>query len=379
MGMTQSITRNLPELFGMLMVVLCHRILLQRFAEKSWTRWLPWSQWIGLAGLAFEMPLVWQRIPPSDALTWIRGIAMLWAMAFTGVTIVYVIVRRFSPAPPVNAGRRALLHTAQTAIVAAPALALGYGTFYERRKLIPMEVDLKIAGLPKDLDGLRLAQLSDIHMSSFLSERDLAPAIDMANNYRPHITLVTGDLITRDGDPLDACLNELKRLRAEAGVFGCHGNHEIYANSERYTSEQAAKFGLRFLRYEAEALRFGDARLRLAGVDYQRMHAPYLIGADRLQQTGAFNVLLSHNPDVFEAASAQNWDLTLAGHTHGGQVTVEYLNQHLNLARFLTPYVYGHYQRESSHLYVTRGIGTVGVPARIGAPPEVALIRLCAT
>lgn len=169
-------------------------------------------------------------------------------------------------------------------------------------------------------------------MSSFLSERDLAPAIDMANNYRPHITLVTGDLITRDGDPLDACLNELKRLRAEAGVFGCHGNHENYANSERYTSEQAAKFGLRFLRYEAEALRFGDARLRLAGVDYQRMHAPYLIGADRLQQTGAFNVLLSHNPDVFEAASAQNWDLTLAGHTHGGQVTVEYLNQHLNLA-----------------------------------------------
>jgi predicted MPP superfamily phosphohydrolase len=136
---------------------------------------------------------------------------------------------------------------------------------------------------------------------------------------------------------------------------------------------------MRFLRGEAETLRFGQARLRLAGVDYQKMHGPYLVGAKALQEPGAFQVLLSHNPDVFETAAAQRWDLTLAGHTHGGQVTVEYLNQHLNLARFFTPYVYGHYEKEKSHIYVTRGIGTVGVPMRIGAAPEVALVRLCAT
>jgi uncharacterized protein len=202
--------------------------------------------------------------------------------------------------------------------------------------------------------------------------------VDLANSFRPHLSVVTGDLITRGGDPLDGCIRELGRLRAEGGVFGCMGNHEIYADCQEYTAEAAARQGVRFLRGEAETLRFGEARLRLAGVDYQPMRGPYLPGARLLQEPDAFNVLLSHNPDVFEAAAAQGWGLTLAGHTHGGQITVEYLHQHLNVARFFTPYVYGHYQKERAHIYVTRGLGTVGMPARIGALPEVALIRLCA-
>jgi uncharacterized protein len=78
-------------------------------------------------------------------------------------------------------------------------------------------------------------------------------------------------------------------------------------------------------------------------------------------------------------APQMGFDLTIAGHTHGGQVTVEILHQTLNVARFFTPYTYGLYRRGPAALWVTRGIGTVGVPARIGAPPEIALLRLCAT
>jgi len=88
--------------------------------------------------------------------------------------------------------------------------------------------------------------------------------------------------------------------------------------------------------------------------------------------------LLSHNPDVFDVAARQGWDLTIAGHTHGGQISVEILDQQLSASRFFTPYVYGLYRQGRSSIWVTRGIGTVGVPARIGAPPEVALIKLCA-
>lgn len=372
-------SRFLPEVVGILLVLACHRMLARWYPR--WAGWIWVSAAMALGGLSGNFPIVWKAMPPGPIFLWTRGMLLLWAIGVTGTTVAIWLTRQFgrSVERPTDLGRRGMLQAAEAAVVAAPALALGYGTFYERKRLTPLEVNLAIPGLPKDLDGLRIAQLSDIHMSSFLSAADLGAAVEMANGFRPHLSVVTGDLITRDGDPLDECLRELKRMKAEAGVFGCLGNHEIYANCEEYVKREAGRFGLRFLRGEAETLRFGQARLRLAGVDYQKMHGEYLPGAEALQEEGAYQVLLSHNPDVFEVAAAQKWDLTLAGHTHGGQVTVEYLNQHLNFARFFTPYVYGHYKKEKSHLYVTRGIGTVGVPVRIGAAPEVALIRLCAT
>ena len=118
--------------------------------------------------------------------------------------------------------------------------------------------------------------------------------------------------------------------------------------------------------------------MNIAGVDYQKMSARphYLQGAESMIAPNALNILLSHNPDVFPVAAQQGWDLTLAGHTHGGQVNVEILHQEINLARFYTPYVYGHYRSGNSSIYVTRGIGTIGMPARLGAPPEIAVLRL---
>jgi hypothetical protein len=114
-------------------------------------------------------------------------------------------------------------------------------------------------------------------------------------------------------------------------------------------------------------------------VDYQQTGTGYLRGAESWIEPGVPNILLSHNPDVFDVAARQGWDLTIAGHTHGGQVMVEILHQQLSAARFYTPYVYGLFRQGRSSIWVTRGIGTVGVPVRLGAPPEVALLRLCAT
>jgi hypothetical protein len=93
---------------------------------------------------------------------------------------------------------------------------------------------------------------------------------------------------------------------------------------------------------------------------------------------GAVNIMLSHNPDVFPVAASQGYALTIAGHTHGGQVDVEILHQHLNVARYFTPFVQGLYRRGNSSVYVSNGLGTIGVPVRLGAPPEVSVLRLCA-
>ena len=205
-----------------------------------------------------------------------------------------------------------------------------------------------------------------------------ARVIDAAATLHPNLAVVTGDLISGHSDPLDACIRQLARVKADAGVLACMGNHERYARVEAYTARQSARVGIRFLRGEAQALRFGNAILNVAGLDFQsqRNRRHYLTGTERLIVPGATNLLLQHNPDVFPEAARQGYNLLLAGHTHGGQVTVEILDQSINPARFLTPYIYGIYRQGDAAAYVTRGIGTIGIPARLGAPPEISLLRL---
>ncbi|MBI2680485.1 MAG: metallophosphoesterase [Candidatus Solibacter usitatus] len=314
----------------------------------------------------------------------VRAAVYLWGCGSTGGWVIYQFLRLTKvwpdeiPPAPQNPARRRLLLAAGSAAIASPFAVLGWGTFLERTNFRIREIDVTIAGLPDDLAGLRLVQLSDIHLSAFLSAAEFARVIDAANELRPHVAVVTGDLISMHGDPLDACLDQLARLRAEAGVLGCLGNHELYTDAEDYTTLQGARLGIWFLRSRARQLRFGSATLNIGGVDYQKMSTTgkYLRGAGKLLVPGAVNVLLSHNPDVFPVAAQQGWDLTLAGHTHGGQVTVEILHRSLNVAKFFTPFVYGSYRSGRSSIYVTRGIGTIAMPTRIGAPPETALLRL---
>jgi predicted MPP superfamily phosphohydrolase len=311
----------------------------------------------------------------------VGGAAQIWGYSSAAAYVIYEVVRflRTRVAPrPFDPSRRKLINTASGIVVASPLMAVGYGALVERTRFHIREVEIPIPNLPPSLDGLRLVQLSDIHLSAFLSEQELERVIDMANETRPHVAVVTGDMISTRGDPLEACLRQLARLRSDSGTVACMGNHEDYAHAKDYATREGARLGVRFLRKQTEAMRFGNATVNFAGVDYQSISKKrdYLEGAEAMVLPGAFNVLLSHNPDVFPVAARKGYDLTLSGHTHGGQVTVEILDQTLNPARFLTPYVYGVYQRDGRAAYVTRGIGTIGIPARIGAPPEVALIRL---
>ena len=276
-----------------------------------------------------------------------------------------------------SAGRRKAVKAAGAAMAAVP-VAVAAAAFIKRNDIQVVEIDLPVPGLPPDLNGLRIVQLTDIHLSPLVDEKLLTRAVGMANEARPSIAIVTGDLVTRRGDPLDVCLRHLGRVRSDAGTFGCLGNHEIYAGSELYTTVNGHKLGMQFLRSESRTLRFGSATLNLAGVDYQRVSERYLSGAERLIVPGATNLLMSHNPDVFRVAAAKGFDITLAGHTHGGQISFEMLHPSLNIARFYTPFVHGVYEEGASRLFVSRGIGTIGVPGRLGAPPEVAILRLCA-
>jgi len=107
-----------------------------------------------------------------------------------------------------------------------------YGFAAERLDYRVIRVEIPTANLPPALDGMKIVQLSDIHLSGYMSRTDVRRAVDMANDLRADLAVVTGDFITGASDPIADCIEEIRNLRAPLGVFGCNGNHEIYARAE---------------------------------------------------------------------------------------------------------------------------------------------------
>ena len=292
-------------------------------------------------------------------------------------------------------GRRHFFKAATAAAGAAPFLGAMYGFAAERLNYQIRRVEIPMANLPDALDGMKIAQLSDIHLSGYISREDVRRAVDMVNDLSPDLSVVTGDFITGASDPLQDCIAEIRKLAAPLGIYGCNGNHEIYAKAEDAAERLFTEAGMKLLRSENATLNFRGAQLNLIGVDYQRERGPggrkiqTLAGVDQLVRRDLPNILLSHNPNSFNRAAELGIELSLAGHTHGGQVQVEILDHRLSPARFITDYIAGLYARPmgvaaatgetpvaKSHIYVNRGLGTVGAPVRLGVPPEITLITL---
>jgi uncharacterized protein len=370
--------------------LLLVQVLLARRAMRRWPGFRRVFQILAAVPFLLElfgMPQFGGRVRLPDAFVFC---IQLWLYCSTAAFVVIKIgellsqrsaPRPVTPAPAatsVDSRRRDLILTAAYAAAAVPVGALLYGSLVEREKFGVSEVNLRIPNLPPDFEGFRMLQISDVHRSAFLSQKDLRRVVDAAVGTKPDLILHTGDFISIQGDPLEHCLDELARLEAGYGVLGCLGNHEVYAEVQDYATRYAARKGIRILRSQNQVIERGGSRINIAGVDYQTFatRKNYIPGAEKLLMPGMVNVLLSHNPDVFPMASRKGFDVTLAGHTHGGQVRFEILNADIDFARFYTPYVSGAYYENGRVCYVTRGVGSIGVPSRLGSPPEISLLRL---
>jgi uncharacterized protein len=302
--------------------------------------------------------------------------------------------------------RRYFFRAASVLAGAAPFASAVYGFAAERLNYHVRRVEIPIANLPPALDGMKIAQISDIHMSAFMNRTAVRRAVDMTNDLGSDLTVVTGDLITSSHDPITDCVEEVSRLHSPLGVWGCNGNHEIYADAEQLAEELYAQHGMKLLRLENAVLEFRGAKFNLIGVDYQRERnlnghrTQMLSNLEPLIRRDLPNILLSHNPNSFNRAAELGIELSLAGHTHGGQIQVEILDHRLTPARFISDYIAGLFERpmfkdshdilvqpapdvpsgspapNASRLYVNRGLGTVGAPVRLGVPPEISLIVL---
>ncbi len=229
--------------------------------------------------------------------------------------------------------------------------------------------------LPVELEGLRIVQLSDIHYSLYQNSLVISRAVEMANALDPDLIALTGDFVTASTQFIDPVSELLSHLRARYGVFAVLGNHDFRAGAEQVTAALQRR-NIAVLRNATHLLPMRGATLRLVGIDDSRQN-PDLHAALGQSDPELFTLLLAHNPVALEEAAAEGIDFVLSGHTHGGQIRLGFAENFYQ--RFLPE---GFFAKGRTQLYISRGLGKVIVPVRLGCPPEVAsftLVRAAST
>lgn len=258
------------------------------------------------------------------------------------------------------------------ALAAAASLWCGLGAVLHRPRLRKRIV--RIDGLPSALHGYRIGQISDVHCGPHTPAARVRRWVERLNALDLDLMTVTGDLITHGESHVRDVAAALGGLRARDGVFACMGNHDYFTDGERLVRELTI-CGLTVLRNRGVLVERDGVQLYVAGVDDTWTERHDVARALAARPTGVPAILLAHDPNLFPAAAAHDVELTLSGHTHGGQLAVPGVRR-LSLARFITEFTAGLYRRGRSWLYVNRGAGTTGPPVRLGAPAELAVLEL---
>ena len=242
-------------------------------------------------------------------------------------------------------------------------------------------IELAFPDLPAAFDGLTIAHVSDIHVGKLTTGPVLERVTTEVNRLEPDLILVTGDLINMSLDDLPRALAVLHGMKSRYGLFVCEGNHDLMADADAFVFRAKAS-GLRLLVNEAATVAAGGEALQIIGLRWGEGHtkAKNAVGTEsaalrRLldeRQPGAFPIVLAHHPAAFDATAAAGVPLTLAGHTHGGQLN---LTREIGFGARLYRYASGLYRKGASRLVVSNGTGN-WFPLRVNAPAEVILLTL---
>lgn len=242
----------------------------------------------------------------------------------------------------------------------------------EANSLSLEQVAIRLKRLPPRLDGFRIIHLSDIHHSPFTGLDHIERVVKVANRLKPDLFVLTGDYVSHEREYIAPVAAALGRLKAKHGIYACLGNHDHWTDAELVTHLFRGE-GINVLVNEGLRFEARGASFWLSGVD------DYMVGKTDVRAAlhGSFpdemKLLLAHNPIIFREAARSNVDLTLSGHTHGGQIKLRDDEKRLLPKRKLKA---GLHSRRNSQIYITRGIGTVVVPIRYQCPPEISLLEL---
>jgi hypothetical protein len=300
-------------------------------------------------------------------------------LAVSGVELLRDWLRH-APEAPADPERRRLV---ARAVAGGAVLAAGGATAFAVSSALgdPQihEVPVKLARLPRQLSGLSIAQITDLHIGRTIGEEEVRRVVAATNALRPDLIALTGDFVDGSVRMLESAAAPLAALSARYGVFFVTGNHEYYSGAPAWV-EHFRRLGIRVLRNERVEIGDRGASFDLAGIDDWRSggmapgHGPDLAAALSGRDPDRSLVLLAHQPRGVEAAAQAGVELQISGHTHGGQIFP------FTLATALVyPYLHGLYgvrDGNGSQIFVSRGTGYWGPPMRLGSPPEIAHVVL---
>nr|WP_090338991.1 metallophosphoesterase [Mycolicibacterium malmesburyense]CRL67057.1 putative phosphohydrolase [Mycolicibacterium malmesburyense] len=373
-----------------LMHVYLWKRLVKDTTRPGRARWMLTTALLGLAGLLVAALFLPRVFGPADAgwyawpgYVWF-GVAAYLLLTLLALEPVHLVLRPWVRRAPKasqqgdsnDLSRRLFLARASAAAAGAASVGLvGFGTATALGPPDMLRVPVRLRGLDPAFHGFRIAVVSDIHLGPLLGRAHSERIVDMINETAPDLVAIVGDVIDGTVAELGSAAAPLQDLVAREGAFLVTGNHEYFVDDTDEWLLEMERWGIQPLRNENTPIRRGAAVINLAGVN-DLAGKRYSDGPDFDRALSGISadgptVLLAHQPVQVEEAAARGVDLQLSGHTHGGQMWPFHY-----LVRAAQPSLAGLSRVDDTQLYVTRGAGFWGPPARIGARPDITVVSL---
>jgi predicted MPP superfamily phosphohydrolase len=269
------------------------------------------------------------------------------------------------------------------ALVCAGIVYVVARIYYDTFTVRVRETEIRIANLPKELEGFRIAQIADVQADGRTNGSKLQNYINTVNSLKPDLILDGGDLVTSGTDYIETGAQAIGKMEARHGVYACLGDHDFFSDREKVTSSLESN-GITVLNNVATLVPVGATYISLTGITNVYRTRPTQSALEKIEQQrprGPVNVLLTHQPSewLVDYAVEQGYDLLVAGHTHGGQIVFPLPGFLLTGSSFETKYVTGFYKAGALIVSINNGLGMTLAPIRYNAPAEVTLILLKAS
>lgn len=341
---------------------------------------------MGLWGLGEYYQNQWFSRPGMllTALAFVLQFALLLSLPISGVfhlinRLVDYLIRHRKTDTAIDSNRRIILKGIAAAVPLAAVSAAGAGFTRSFGSVNVFTKEIAIPDLPLDLQGYRILHLSDLHLRHYTTVDDLAEVLERAREFKPNLVLVTGD-VADDLNQLPDALRLIEEFNAPDGQFATLGNHEYFRGVDQVRSVFDRSAVPLFID-QGTHLQVGSTPVFIGGIDDpRRMGAKEttffqqtIDSTLEASQNAAFKILMSHRPDAFDHAADRGIALTLAGHTHGGQIG--FMGRSVFDSYWEDRYLWGEYRRANSVLYTSSGVGH-WFPFRLGCPPEAPVIEL---